>query len=39
MQITQVKKVNKRKVHDITVAGNHEYALANGAVVSNTGKQ
>lgn len=38
MKIKSINKTHKRKVYDITVAGNHEYVLANGAVVSNTGK-
>ena len=38
MKIKQVNKTHKRKVYDITVEGNHQYVLSNGAVVSNTGK-
>ena len=37
MKLKSIKKVGKRKVFDITVAGNHEYVLDNGLVVSNTG--
>jgi len=32
-----VQPVGKKTVYDITVAGNHEYVLSNGVVVSNTG--
>jgi D-lyxose ketol-isomerase len=37
MKLKSIKKVGKKKVYDITVAGNHEYVLSNGLVVSNTG--
>jgi hypothetical protein len=37
MKLKSKTKVGKKKVYDITVAGNHEYVLSNGLVVSNTG--
>jgi len=37
MKLKSITKVGKKKVYDITVAGNHEYVLSNGLVVSNTG--
>jgi len=37
MKIKTIKKVDKKKVYDLTVEGNHEYTLSNGVVVSNTG--
>tara|TARA_R110000868_G_scaffold278544_11_gene538398 strand:+ start:4347 stop:4907 length:561 start_codon:yes stop_codon:yes gene_type:complete len=37
MKLKSINKVGKKKVYDITVAGNHEYVLSNGLVVSNTG--
>ena len=37
MKITNIEKVGKQKVYDITVADNHQYVLENGVVTHNTG--